>query len=86
MEGALLSGGGFGELGMFLQSKRTADVIAETQSRVFRMTTNSFLLLVRQIPEIAAPVLFNFGVAMGRRIAEDNQRFYREVTSQFVWG
>jgi len=80
------SGEFFGELGMFLQSKRTADVIAETQSRVFRMTTNSVLLLVKQIPEIAAPVLFNFGVAMAQRIAEDNQRFYREVTSQFVWG
>jgi len=82
----LTGGEFFGELGMFLQSKRTADVIAEMQSRVFRMTTNSFLLLVRQIPEIAAPVLFNFGVAMARRIAEDNQRFYREVTSNFVWG
>jgi hypothetical protein len=79
------SGECFGELGMFLQSKRTADVIAETQSQLFRMTTNSFQLLVKQIPELASPVLFNLGATMARRVAEDNQRFYREVTSQFLW-
>ena len=76
----------FGELGMFLQSKRTADVIAETQSRLFRMNTNAFQLLVKQIPELASPVLFNIGATMARRVAEDNQRLYQEVTSQFVWG
>jgi len=76
----------FGELGMFLQSKRTADVIAETESRLFRMNTNAFQLLVKQIPELASPVLFNIGSTMARRVADDNQRLYREVTSQFVWG
>jgi hypothetical protein len=75
----------FGELGMFLQSKRTADVIAETESHLFRISTNAFRLLVNQIPELAAPVLFNIGATMARRVAEDNQRFYREVTSQFLW-
>jgi hypothetical protein len=80
-------GGGefFGELGMFLQSKRTADVLAESPSRLFRMSTNAFQLVVKQIPDLAAPILFNIGVTMARRIAEDNQRFYREVTSQFLW-
>jgi hypothetical protein len=81
----LASGEIFGELGMFLQTKRTADVIAETESRLFRMTTNAFRLLVHQIPEFAAPILFNCGRAMAKRIAEDNQRLYHEVTSQFNW-
>ncbi len=75
----------FGELGMFLQSKRTADVLADTQSRLFRMTTNAFHLIVKQLPELAAPVMFNISVTMAHRIAQDNQRFYREVTSQFLW-
>jgi hypothetical protein len=70
---------------MFLQSKRTADVLAETQSRLFRMSTNAFQLIVKQIPELASPILFNIGTTMAHRIAEDNQRFYREVTSQFLW-
>lgn len=76
----------FGELGMFLQSKRTADVIAETQCHLFRMSTNAFQLLVKQIPELASPVLFNIGATMARRVADDNKRLYREVTSQFLWG
>jgi len=80
------SGEFFGELGMFLQSKRTADVIAETQTRLFRMNTNAFQLLVKQIPELASPVLFNIGSTMARRVADDNKRLYQEVTSQFVWG
>jgi hypothetical protein len=42
-------------------------------------------LLVRQLPELAAPILFNISVAMAQRIAKDNERFYREVTSQFLW-
>jgi len=50
------------------------------------MNANVFQLLVKQIPELASPVLFNLGMTMARRIAEDNQRFYHECTSQFVWG
>lgn len=75
----------FGELGMFLQSKRTADVLAESPSCLFRVSTNAFQLIVKQLPELASPVLFNIGVTMAKRIAEDNQRFYREVTSQYLW-
>ena len=80
-------GGGefFGELGMFLQNRRTADVLAEEPSRLFRISSNAFHLIVKQIPDLAAPFLFNLGATMARRIAEDNQRFYREVTSQFLW-
>ena len=75
----------FGELGLFLQSKRTTDVVADVQSRVFRITANAFQLLVKQLPELAAPILFNLGTTMARRIAEDNERFRREIVSQFVW-
>lgn len=49
------------------------------------MITNAFRLIVKQIPELAPPILFDIGATMTRRIAEDNQRFYREVTSQFLW-
>jgi Cyclic nucleotide-binding domain len=75
----------FGELGMFLQNKRTADVIAEAQSRLFRISTNAFHLLIKQIPELASPILFSIGTTMAQRVADDNQRLYREMTSHFVW-
>jgi hypothetical protein len=75
----------FGELGMFLRSKRTADVIAEKQSWVFCMSTNAFQLLIKQMPELASPILFSIGTTMAQRVADDNHRLYREMTSQFVW-
>lgn len=75
----------FGELGMFLQSKRTADVLAEAESRLFRISTNAFHLLIKQIPELASPILFSIGTTMAQRVADDNKRLYREMTSQFVW-
>jgi CRP-like cAMP-binding protein len=75
----------FGELGMFLRSKRTADVIAESTSRLFCIYTNAFQLLIKQIPELASPILFSIGTTMAQRVADDNQRLYREMTSQFVW-
>jgi hypothetical protein len=81
-----ISGGEFfGEMGMFLQSTRTADVISESAARLFRMPTNAFQLLVRQMPELAAPILYGIATALARRMAEDNNRFYHEVTSQFLW-
>jgi hypothetical protein len=75
----------FGELGMFLRNKRTADVIAETPCHLFRMSTEAFELLVKQIPALGSQILFNIGATMARRIADDNHRYYREVTSQFLW-
>ncbi len=75
----------FGELGMFLQSKRTADVIAEAHSRLFCISTNAFQLLIKQMPELASPILFSIGTTMAQRVADDNHRLYREMTSQFVW-
>jgi hypothetical protein len=75
----------FGELGMFLRSKRTADVIAEAPSRLFCISTNAFQLLIKQMPELASPILFSIGTTMAQRVADDNHRLYKEMTSQFVW-
>jgi CRP-like cAMP-binding protein len=81
-----ISGGEFfGEVGMFLQSTRTADVVSETEARLLRMSSNAFQLLVQQTPALAAPVLFALAVTMARRMAEDNQRFAREKTAEFLW-
>lgn len=75
----------FGEVGMFLGSTRTADVVAETEARLLRMSSNAFQLLVKQTPELAAPVLLALAVTMARRMAEDNRRFAREMTAEFLW-
>ena len=75
----------FGEAGMFLQSTRTADVVAETRARLMRMSSNAFQLLVRQAPGLAAPVLFALTTAMVKKMADEQRRFAAEVTPDFVW-
>jgi len=75
----------FGEVGMFLQTTRTADVLAETDARLLRMTVNAFQLLIKETPALAAPLLYALAGTMARRMAEDNQRLAREITSEFLW-
>lgn len=74
----------FGEMGLFLQSIRTADVIAESQARLFRMPNNAFQLLVRQMPQLAAPILYGIARALASRMADDSKRLYQDLTSQIL--
>jgi hypothetical protein len=75
----------FGELGMFIQSTRTADVLADAETRLLRVTAQAFQLMIRQIPRLAAPLLFVISKSMAHRIADDNRKLQREVASGFLW-
>lgn len=75
----------FGDMAMFTQSPRSADVIAENETRLLRFGAESFRLLIGQNPAAAAPMLFGIAGTMAHRIMEDNQRFQREVAAEFVW-
>lgn len=75
----------FGELGMFTQSRRTADVVAQTETRLLRVSAQAFQLMIRQIPRLAAPLLFAMAQCMAHRIADDNKKLQREVASAFLW-
>lgn len=75
----------FGELGMFIQSTRTADVLADVETRLLRVTAQAFQLMIRQIPRLAAPLLFVISKSMAHRIADDNRKLQREVASGFLW-
>jgi CRP/FNR family transcriptional regulator, cyclic AMP receptor protein len=75
----------FGELGMFTQSRRTADVVAECQSRLLRISAEAFQLMIREMPRLAAPLLFAMAQFMAQRIANDNSKLQREVASSFLW-
>jgi CRP-like cAMP-binding protein len=83
---ALISAGEFfGDMAMFTQSPRSADVVAEGDTRLLRFGAEAFRLLIGQNPAAAAPMLFGIAGTMAHRIMEDNQRFQREVASEFVW-
>jgi len=75
----------FGELGMFIQSTRTADVLADVETRLLRVTAQAFQLMILQIPRLAAPLLFVISRSMAHRIADDNRKLQREVASGFLW-
>lgn len=75
----------FGEIGMFMQSTRTADVVAESETRLLRLTAQAFQLMISEIPQLAAPLLYAMAQSMAHRIADDNQKLKREITSTFLW-
>ena len=75
----------FGEMAMFTQSPRSADVVAEEASRLLRLGTDSFRQLIEENPEAAAPMLFAMARVMADRIKQDNWRFQREKASEFLW-
>jgi CRP-like cAMP-binding protein len=80
-----ISGGEFfGEAGLFLRSARTADVVAETEARLWRMSSNAFQLLVKQTPELATPILFALAATMAGRMTAGNQQFAQETTPEFL--
>ena len=83
--GRIPAGEFFGEMAMFTQAPRSADVVVEQPTRLLRMSSAAFQVLIKELPALAAPVLFAMARMMATRISEDNQRFQREVASEFVW-
>jgi CRP-like cAMP-binding protein len=79
------SGQFFGEMSMFTQTARTADVIAIEDSRLLRFSAESFRALMSKNPSAAAPMLYAISTAMAQRIMDTNTKFQTEVASGFVW-
>jgi hypothetical protein len=75
----------FGEMAMFTQSPRSADVVADGDTRLLRFSAKAFHQLISETPEAAAPVLFAIARTMANRISQDNWRFQKEVASEFTW-
>jgi CRP-like cAMP-binding protein len=81
-----ISGGEFfGEVGMFLQSTRMADVVADTRARLLRISSNAFQKLIKETPELSAPLLFSLAATMAKHMADDHQRSSRGATAEFLW-
>ncbi len=67
----------FGEIGMFMQSTRTADVVAESETRLLRLTAQAFELMIAEVPQLAAPLLYAMAQSMAHRVASDDKRVWR---------
>ena len=67
----------FGEMGMFLQSTRTADVVAESETRLLRLTAQAFELMITETPQLAAPLLYALARSMARRVASIDEKVWK---------
>ena len=83
--GRIKAGECFGETAMFMRTPRTADVVVESDARMLRVSSEAFLLLINQLPQVAAPVLFAMAKVMAGRVSERNRQFQREVGSEVMW-
>jgi hypothetical protein len=65
----------FGEFCLFDHGARSADVVANVNVLLLRMSAASFHRLMTEQPELAAPFLTAIGRSMAARIRADNKRY-----------
>lgn len=69
----------FGEIALFDQGPRSADVIANKDSILLKITSEAFDKLRREAPELSAPILFAISKTLAARIRADNKRIKDSV-------
>jgi CRP-like cAMP-binding protein len=69
----------FGEIALFDQGPRSADVIANKDSLLLKITSEAFEKLRREAPELSAPILFSISKTLAARIRADNKRIKDSV-------
>jgi CRP-like cAMP-binding protein len=73
----------FGDMALFDNGPRSADVVANKDSTVLKLSTFSFERLMREAPDLAAPFLQSTVKTLSARIRADNKRLDR-LTQQFT--
>ena len=71
----LVIGEFFGEISLFDQGPRSADVVANNDSTLLKIAAGSVEKLLAEAPELAAPFLFAIINTMTARIRADNKRY-----------
>jgi len=69
----------FGEISLFDQGPRSADVIANMDSILLKLSANGFLNLLQKAPDLAAPFLCAVTKTLTARIRADNKRYRDSV-------
>jgi CRP-like cAMP-binding protein len=65
----------FGDIAFFDRGMRSADVIANVDSFVLKLSSSSFDRLCKEAPDLAAPFLLGIAKTMSARIRADNKHF-----------
>jgi len=72
----------FGDMSLFDQGPRSADVVANVDSVVLKMSASGFDRLAKEAPALATPFLQATARTLSARIRADNKRL-NQVTRQF---
>jgi Cyclic nucleotide-binding domain/GYF domain 2 len=72
----------FGDMSLFDHGPRSADVVANVDSTVLRISVAAFDRLTREAPALATPFLRATAKTLAARIRADNKRF-NQLTQQF---
>jgi hypothetical protein len=65
----------FGDISLFDQGPRSADVVANMDSVLLKISARGFGSLAKEAPEIATPFLMAIGKTLTARIRADNKRY-----------
>jgi CRP/FNR family transcriptional regulator, cyclic AMP receptor protein len=76
----LQAGDCFGEIALFDDGPRSADVVANQESTVLKISKQALTRLVQEAPDLAAPFLLAIGKTLAARIRADNRRIKDSVT------
>jgi hypothetical protein len=71
----LAAGEFFGEMSLFDHGPRSADVVANQDSVLLKISTQKFDKLIAQAPDLAAPFLLAMAKTLAARIRADNKRY-----------
>ena len=69
----------FGDISLFDHGPRSADVVANTESLVLKISSKAVEELSKTAPELATPFLRNIGQTLSARIRADNKRLSDSV-------
>ena len=83
---ATVKAGSFiGEVAMFSQTPRSADVLALTPCNLLFMSAEAFRNMMKTEPKLASAVLFALGHMMADRMVAGNDRLQTKASSEFLW-
>jgi len=69
----------FGEIALFDDGTRSADVVANKDSTVLKISKQSLTRLIQDAPDLAAPFLLSMGKTLAARIRVDNKKIKDSV-------
>jgi len=71
----LMAGEFCGEIALFDHGPRSADVVANVDSKLLKVSSVAFERVIVEAPELAAPIVHAIGKTLASRIRADNKRF-----------